>query len=257
MNPIHYSGSQSPDESFEPAQQTAGEWQRFLDTAVHDLRAPLRGIGTSAELLAQVCGEGLDEDGRRLIRTILDGVAKIEALSKGLSNFSRALRADGPPSGSIRIDSALRSALAELEGQIQQTGATVDYGPLPRVRGSHEQLSVLFRALISNALLYQGAKPPNIRITAQREGDLWRFAVEDNGAGIEPRYWDQIFQPFQRLHVNNHPAGAGLGLTICHKIVETHGGRIWVESKLQVGSTFFFTLPAETPNVEAASGGGS
>lgn len=251
------SPSRSGSESLESAQQTAGEWQQFLDTAVHDLRAPLRGIGTSAELLTEVCGEGLDEEARGLIRAILDGVAKIEALSKGLSNYSRALRTDNPPSGSIRIDSALRAALAELEGQIQHNGATIDYGPLPRVRGSHEQLSALFGALISNALSYRGADPPRIRITAQRERDQWRFAVEDNGFGIEPRYWDQIFQPFQRLRTGNHPVGAGLGLTICHKIVEAHGGRIWVESQLQAGSTFFFTLPAETPNAEAASGGGS
>jgi len=257
MSPIHDSGSQPYEDKLAQAQRVAGEWQRFLDTAVHDLRAPLRGIGTSAELLTEVCGDGLDEEARQLIRTILDGVAKIEALSKGLSNYSRSLQTDDPPSGSIRIDSALRSAIAELEAQIRRCGATVDYGSLPRVRGSHEQLSVLFRGLISNALLYHGAEPPTIRITAQREKDQWRFAVQDNGIGIEPRYWDQIFQPFQRLHVDHHPTGAGLGLTICHKIVEAHGGRIWVESQLQVGSTFFFTLPGETPNVEAASGGGS
>src|SRR5579863_4207563 len=174
MSPIH-SGS----ESLEQAQQTAGEWQRFLDTAVHDLRAPLRGIGTSAELLTEVCGEGLGDEARGLIRTILDGVAKIEALSKGLSNYSRALQTGSPPCGSIRIDSALRAALAGLEEQIQQNGATVHYGPLPRVRGSHEQLSTLFSALISNALSYRGVEPPRIRITAQRERDQWRFAVED------------------------------------------------------------------------------
>jgi chemotaxis family two-component system sensor kinase Cph1 len=231
-----------------------GEWQRFLDTAIHDLRAPLRGIGTSAELLTEVCGERLDEEARQLIRTILDGVAKIDALSKALAVYSRALQADGPPSGFIRVESALRSALTELEGQIRHSGATVDYGPLPRARGSHEQLSVVFRALLNNALLYHGTEPPSIHITALREGDQWRFAVRDNGVGIEPRYWDQIFQPFQRLHVSNRPEGVGLGLTICQQIVEAHGGTIWVESQLQVGSTFFFTLPAEKPDGEGASG---
>ena len=241
----------------EQAQRIAVELQRFLDTAIHDLRAPLRGIGTSAELLTEVCGERLDEEAKRLLRTILDGVAKIEALSKALSNYSRALHTGGPPCEAIRAGSALRSALAELDGQIRQSGASVDYGPLPRVKGSHEQLTVLFRALLHNALLYHGTEPLQIYITAERVGDHWRFAVRDNGIGIDPRHWDQIFQPFQRLHVSNSPAGTGLGLTICQKIVEAHGGRIWVESQHQVGSTFFFTLPAETANAEAVSGGGS
>ena len=255
MSPIQSSGLH--DQSFEQAQQMAGEWQRFLDIAIHDLRAPLRGIGTSAELLTEVCGDGLDEEARGLIRIILDGVAKIEALSKGISSYSRALPAEGRPSASVRMDAALRSALAELEAQIGQSGATIEYGALPRVRGSHEQLGALFRALISNAVLYHGKERPNIRITAQREKDHWLFAVQDNGAGIDPSYWNQIFQPFQRLRVSSHPAGAGLGLTICQKIVEAHGGRIWVESQLHAGSTFFFTMPAETPNADAASGGGS
>jgi light-regulated signal transduction histidine kinase (bacteriophytochrome) len=244
------------DQTIEQAQRMTEEWQRFLDTAIHDLRAPLRGIGTSAELLTEACGERLDEDAKRLLRTILDGVAKIEALSKALSDYSRALHTGGPPCEAIRADSALRSALAEL-GQIRLSGASVNYGPLPRVKGSHEQLTVLFRALLHNALLYHGTEPLHIDITAEREGDHWRFAVRDNGIGIDSRYWDQIFQPFQRLNVSNRPAGTGLGLAICQKIVEAHGGRIWVESQRQVGSTFFFTLPAETANAEAAGGGGS
>lgn len=247
---------QPDDPSVEYTQRIVGEWQHFLDTAVHDLRAPLRGIGTSAELLTEVCGERLNEEARQLVRTILDGVGKLEALSKALAAYSQALRADGSTSGSIRVDSALRSALTELNDQIRQSGATVEYGPLPRVRGSHEQLTVLFRALLSNALLYRRTEPPSIQITAQRETDRWRFAVRDNGAGIDRKYWDQIFQPFQRLHANR-PAGVGLGLSICQKIVEAHGGTIWVESEPQVGSTFFFTLPAETQNVEGAGGGGS
>ena len=248
---------QRHDQTIEQAQRMALEWQRFLDAAIHDLRAPLRGIGTSAELLTEVCGERLDEEARPILQTILDGVAKIEALSKALSSYSRALYTGGPPSGSIRADSALRSALAELDGQIRHSGARVDYGPLPRVKGSHELITVLFRAILQNALLYHGTEPLHIHITAEREGDHWRFAVNDNGIGIDTRYWDQIFQPFQRLNVSNRPAGAGLGLAICQKIVEAHGGRIWVESQRQLGSTFFFTLPAENAHVEAASGGGS
>lgn len=240
-------------ESVGQSESKAAEWQRFLDTAVHDLRAPLRGIGTSAELLMEVCGDRLD-DAKRLIGTILEGVAKIDALSKALASYSRALKIAEPAARAIRVESALRSALAELEGEIRDSGATVDHGPLPRVRGSHEQITVLFRVLLHNALLYRGKEPPSVHITAQREGDGWRFAVRDNGIGIDPKCWDQIFLPFQRLHLSTPRAGVGLGLTICRKIVEAHGGTIWVDSQPQAGSTFFFTLPDE---VEGASGGGS
>ena len=230
------------DPAVDQMQRMIGEWQSFLDSAIHDLRAPLRGIGTSAELLVEACGQSLNSEVRRLISAILDGVAQIEALSKSLAIYSRALQADKPPCESIRLESAVRAALAELEGEIRQRGAVVKYGPLPRVRGNHEQLTALFRALLSNALLYQGSEPPSIHITAQREQDQWRFAVRDNGIGIEPKYFHQIFQPFQRLRAG--PAGVGLGLTICQKIVEAHGGTIWVESQLQAGSTFCFILPA-------------
>lgn len=241
-------------ESVDQSENKAAEWQRFLDTAVHDLRAPLRGIGTSAELLMEVCGERLDDEAKQLIRTILDGVARIDTLSKALASYSRVLKIADPPFGPIRVESALRSALTELEGEIRDSGATVDHGPLPRVRGSHEQITVLFRALLNNALLYRGKEPPSVHITAQREGDGWRFAVRDNGIGIDPKYWDQIFLPFQRLHFSTPRPGVGLGLTICQKIVQAHGGTIWLDSQPQAGSTFFFTLPAD---VEGASGGGS
>ena len=241
-------------ESVEQSESRVAEWQRFLDTAVHDLRAPLRGIGTSAELLMESCGERLDDRAKQLIGTILDGVSKIDALSKALAGYSQALKIAGPPSGTIRVESALRSALAALEGEIRHSGAAVEYGPLPRLRGSHEHLSALFCALLNNAMLYHGTEPPSIHITAQRENDHWRFAVRDNGVGIEPKYWDQIFLPFQRLRVSTPRAGVGLGLTICQKIVEAHGGTIWVDSQPLMGSTFFFTLPAD---VEGESGGGS
>ena len=241
-------------QSVEQSESKVAEWQRFLDTAIHDLRAPLRGIGTSAELLMETYGERLDDGAKQLIGTVLEGVAKIDVLSKALATYSWALKIPGPPPGPIRVESALRSALVELEEEIRHSGAVVEYGPLPRVRGSHEHLSVLFRALLNNAMLYRGTEPPIVQITAQCEGNDWRFAVRDNGVGIEPKYWDQIFLPFQRLRISTPRAGVGLGLTICQKIVEAHGGTIWVDSQPEMGSTFFFTLPAD---VEGASGGGS
>jgi chemotaxis family two-component system sensor kinase Cph1 len=226
--------------------QQVVEWQRFLDAAVHDLRASLRAIGTSTELLQEVCAEGLGEEAKPLIVTILEGVAKIESFSQAVASYSQALQSNTSTWGLVRSDSALRAALTELKQQIADGGAIITHGPLPRARGSHEQLTVLFRALISNALLCRGTEPPIVHVSAQRENEQWHFAVRDNGVGIDRKYWDQIFQPFQRLYIANHPQGIGLGLTICRKIVEAHGGTIWVESQLQKGSTFIFTLPAET-----------
>ncbi len=220
------------------------EHQRFLDTAIHHLRTPLRGIGTSAALLSEGWDERFDEQAKALLKEILDGVTRIDNLTKALANYSMALLPEGPASGPMPVENALHSALATMQGQIKETGATIRYSALPSLRGTHEQLSVLFRCLLSNALEHRGTAPPRIEITAARDGDRWRFAICDNGIGIPAEYQEKIFQPFQRLH-GGRQGGAGLGLAICRKIVEAHGGKIWVEANTQVGSTFVFTLAAD------------
>jgi chemotaxis family two-component system sensor kinase Cph1 len=130
---------------------------------------------------------------------------------------------------------------------VRDTGASIDYTPLPSVHGNWEHLSTLFRNLLTNALQYRTAAPPRVTISAERDCDDWLFTVRDNGIGIDAQYLDLIFAPFQRLHGSDNP-GAGLGLAACKRIVEQHGGRIWAESAIGDGSTFFFTLPDAAAN---------
>jgi chemotaxis family two-component system sensor kinase Cph1 len=218
------------------------DWQLFLDTAVHDLRSPLRAIGLSAGLLSEMNAEALSDDVRQLTQRVQDGVVKMTALLKALSEYSLALHIEDGSFAPVPTDSVVRAALAAIAPLIRDTRATVDYTSLPTVIGNWEHLSTLFRSLLTNALQYRGADPPRVTISSQRDGDNWRFAVRDNGIGIDSKYRDLIFAPFQRLHGSEKP-GAGLGLATCKRIVERHSGRIWVESAIGEGSTFFFTLP--------------
>jgi light-regulated signal transduction histidine kinase (bacteriophytochrome) len=148
------------------------------------------------------------------------------------------------------LGDVLNVALANLHTAIRESGATVTHGPLPLLTVDAGRIAGLLQNLISNSIKYRKAEePPRIHVSAEREGDQWTFAVNDNGAGFEQRYADQIFGIFKRLHGRDLP-GTGIGLAICKKVVETHGGRIWAESAVGVGSTFFFTLPARSRPVQ-------
>lgn len=228
-----------PDEQ----RQSGRDWQQFLETAVHDLNTPLRGISTSAGLLAEMGAYAANEDAREVLDMLQDNVLRMSALLKALSEYATALQIDTSLFVPVPADAVVRSALANLAPMIQTTGASIHYTSLPRVYGSWEYLSTLFQHLLANAMQYRSAAPPHVTISAERSREDWRFAVRDHGAGIDARYHELIFEPFQRLHGSDQP-GAGLGLTICKKIVERHGGRIWIESKIGDGSTYFFTLPA-------------
>lgn len=217
------------------------DWRRFLDRAVHDLSAPLRGIGTSAELFSEMHGDALNDDARQLVERVIDGVGRMDLLLKALAEYSMALELDPSAVGPVPAEGVVRSALDAVATMIDVTGARVDCSPLPEVIGNWDQLSLLFRHLLQNALEHRGAAIPRITISAGVQGAEWLFAVEDNGPGIDAQYCDRIFVPFERLN-SSHKTN-GLGLSICKKIVESHGGRIWVESTIGLGSTFFFTLP--------------
>jgi light-regulated signal transduction histidine kinase (bacteriophytochrome) len=191
--------------------------------------------------------EALTDDARQLTQRVQDGVVKMTALLKALSEYSLALHIEDGSFAPVPTDSVVRAALAAIAPMIRDTGASVDYTPLPTVIGNWEHLSTLFRNILANSLHYRGPDPPCVTISAERDGNDWRFAVRDNGIGIDTKYHDLIFAPFQRLHGSEKP-GAGLGLATCQRIVERHGGRIWVESAIGDGSTFFFTLPEATTN---------
>jgi light-regulated signal transduction histidine kinase (bacteriophytochrome) len=218
------------------------DWQRFLDRAVHDLGAPLRGIGTSAGLLFERYADSLDPESRQLFEGLFGSVAKMDVLLKAIADYSTALQLDGASIRPVPVEGVIRTALNAIEPMIKDAGARVDYGTLPSVNGNWDQLSMLFGNLIQNALQYRGAAAPHISVSAERDAAAWRFAVEDNGKGIEAQYVDRIFGPFERLQTGRE-SGAGLGLAICKRIVAAHGGRIWVASQPGCGSTFYFTLP--------------
>jgi signal transduction histidine kinase len=166
----------------------------------------------------------------------------MRALLKGLAEYSAALHFDDGAFVPVPTESLVRSVLAGMAPIVRHTAASIEYTSLPSVNGNWEHLSTLFRNLLTNALQYRATASPLVTISAGRDGDDWRFAVCDNGIGIDAQYRDLIFEPFQRLHASDKP-GSGLGLATCKRIVELHGGSIWVESTIGTGSTFFFTLP--------------
>jgi signal transduction histidine kinase/DNA-binding response OmpR family regulator len=228
------------------------ELERFAYVASHHLQEPLRQIATYAQLLARSCGNPLDDDTASYVRYTTEGVKRMRALLNDLLAHSRV--AVGPPAAE-RVDcAALLARLCDSwHAVLEENGAIVTAGALPTVVGDAEQLHELFAQLVDNALKFRGREPLRIRIDAGREGEEWRFAVSDNGIGIAPEYAERIFNVFERLHGADYP-GTGIGLAISRRIVERHGGRIWVESDSGNGATFYFTIPATgDPELDASN----
>jgi len=213
----------------------------FLLRACHDLRTPLRAIRAHAELLLKNSAHPPADIGERL-NFIVDGARKIEMLADGLSSYSIALRIREDSFRPAPTDLLLRAALARISSDLRENQAEVTYDALPRVTGDPDRLSEVFENIVLNAVRHRGAAPPRIHVTAGKQPGSWLFAVRDNGPGIENAYLERIFNPFERLHTAG-PAAPGLGLAISRVIVEKHGGRIWAESEVGTGSTFWFTIP--------------
>ena len=218
------------------------ELSEFLLRACHDLRTPLRAIRTHAELLAKnsAAPEGVLEPH---LGFIAGGARRIELWADGLANYAIALRIEDSSFRSIPSGLLLRTALAKLGNELKENEAEVIYSDLPRVHGDPDRLSQVFENLLTNAVRHRGTAAPRIHVVAEQESAYWRFAVRDNGPGVEAAYLERIFRPFERLHPEGS-AAPGLGLTISREIVERHGGRMWAESEIGAGSTFLFTLPA-------------
>jgi chemotaxis family two-component system sensor kinase Cph1 len=228
-----------PAQESNPEIELLNDMQRFLQTAVHDLRAAQRRTGTAAELLLQ----SSDQEREATAAQLLLGLAKTEELLTGIGRYATALAPGSYAFHSFPSSSAVRFALAHLEGEIRRTGATVTVGDLPDITGDRNRVAELFEHLIGNALKFRGSDPPAVEIGARRTEEGWLFSVKDNGIGIVPRYRDRLFIPFRRLHGAEIP-GSGLGLAISKKIVEAHRGRIWIDDGQAPGVTFSFTLPA-------------
>jgi PAS domain S-box-containing protein len=216
--------------------------QQFAHVASHDLQEPLRGVASFARLLEKRYKGKLDEKADEFIDYMIDDTKRMQLLIKDLLEYSRvSVRAIAfrPTNCSV----ALEQAIYNLRSAIEESGVEVTYDLLPTVMGDEAQLSRLFQNLIGNAIKFRGQEPIKIHISARLKEDEWIFSIRDTGIGIDPKQAERIFVIFQRLHTRGEYPGTGIGLSICKRIVERHGGQIWVESELGKGSTFYFTIP--------------
>jgi PAS domain S-box-containing protein len=219
------------------------ELQQFAYVASHDLQEPLRMVASYTQLLAKRYKGRLDSDADEFIAYAVDGANRMQGLIQDLLAYSRA-GANGKPLRKISSEYALKEALTNLRATVEESGAVVTHDPLPAITTDDTQLAQVFQNLIGNAIKYRGAEVPRVHVSATKNGgNEWIFSVRDNGLGIDPQYFDRIFILFQRLHGREEFKGTGIGLTICKKMLERLGGRIWVESQLEKGSTFYFALP--------------
>ena len=217
--------------------------EQFAYVASHDLQEPLRMVTSYVQLLARRYKGKLDSDADDFIGFAVDGAVRMWKLINDLLTYSR-VGIRGKESESTDSETVLNQSFNDLKVAIEENGAVVTHDPLPTVMVDRSQLGQLFQNLVGNAIKFRGNEPPRVAISASRNGNGWTFSVRDNGVGIAPEYSERIFIIFQRLHSRQKYAGTGIGLAICKKIVERHGGRIWVESEVGKGATFYFTLPA-------------
>jgi signal transduction histidine kinase len=219
------------------------ELQHFAYIASHDLQEPLRMVASYVQLLARRYKGKLDAEADEFIGFAVDGATRMQALINALLAYSR-IGSKGKPLNLTDCEKVLEAALKNLQFAIEESKAIVTHEPLPTVAGDSTQLGQLFQNLIGNAIKFSGGKIPKIHISAERNGKDWYFSHCDNGIGIDPQFSERIFVIFQRLHSKEEYPGTGIGLALCKKIVERHGGRIWVQSQPNQGATFRFSIPA-------------
>jgi PAS domain S-box-containing protein len=229
-------------------QRSNADLEQFAYVASHDLREPLRMVATYSELLAERYKGKLDERADEYIRYTIDGAKRMQQLVKDLLAYSRVSSQANAPEA-IDAGAAVRSALDSLKAAIDETRAEIVCDRLPEIRADESQLGQVFQNLIGNALKFRAERPPRIHIAAEQRNGACEFRVADNGIGMDKQYEERVFQMFQRLHERGRYDGNGIGLAIAKKIVERHGGRIWFESKLDKGTTFYFTMPSASREV--------
>jgi signal transduction histidine kinase len=222
-------------------QASGVELQQFASVASHDLRAPLRSVTGMLSMLQTRYGQVLDAAGLDVVRRAKRAVAQMDQLTDGLLSYAR-LDGEDQPKAQVDCNAVVADALMLLEVPVRESGAQVGVTPLPTVMANRQQLIRLFQNLISNAIKYCEVTP-QLHISAERSDGGWTFSIQDNGIGIAPQHRERIFLMFERLHVDQSYEGTGIGLSICQRIVDGHGGRIWVEGAPKHGSIIFFTIP--------------
>jgi light-regulated signal transduction histidine kinase (bacteriophytochrome) len=225
----------------EELERSNKDLQQFAYVASHDLQEPLRMVSSFVRLLGDRYKGRLDADADEFIRFAVDGATRMQRLVEDLLQVSRvATRAH--PFAPTDMEALLAEVERSLAAQLTECGATVTHDPLPPLRADRDQMAQVLQNLMANAAKFHGLRRPAIHVGATRVGDAWRFHLRDNGIGIDLAQAGRLFQIFQRLHRDEYP-GTGIGLAICKRIVERHGGRIWIESEPGQGTTFLFTVP--------------
>jgi PAS domain S-box-containing protein len=225
------------------------ELEQFAYVASHDLQEPLRMIASYTQLILRRYGDRFDGDAREFMDFIVDGATRMKQLIEDLLAYSR-VGTHGKAFRPTDSGAAVQKALANLRAAIESSNGTVTCDPLPTINADEFQLVQLFQNLIGNALKFKGAETPRVHISVNEQADTWTFGVKDNGIGIDGEYFDRIFMVFQRLHSRTDYPGTGIGLAICKKVVDRHGGRLWIESGVGSGSTFWFTVPKKVEAVD-------
>ncbi|MET0235123.1 MAG: ATP-binding protein [Kibdelosporangium sp.] len=226
-------------------QRSNSDLEQFAYVASHDLQEPLRKVTSFCQLIQRRYQGQLDERGEQYIEFAVDGATRMQVLINDLLAFSRVGRRTGEFTD-VDLTDAVRGAIGNLEQVIEEAGAEVTYSGLPVVRGEISLLTAIFQNLLSNAVKFRGEQPPRIRIEAARTGPEWMVTMTDNGIGIDAEYAERIFVIFQRLHARAAYPGTGIGLAMTRRIIEYHGGRIWLDTETDGGTTFRFTLPQRT-----------
>jgi PAS domain S-box-containing protein len=237
------------EKAVEELQRSNAELEQFAYVASHDLQEPLRMVSSYTQLLERRYKDKLDADANDFINYAVGGAERMQELLNDLLVYSR-VGTRAKPFKRTDMEAVLEAALANLQVTIKDSKARVSHDPLPAVMADEVQLVQVFQNLIGNAIKFRGEKPPRIHVSAKQVDSEWVFAVKDNGIGIEPQYFDRVFLIFQRLYREEYP-GTGTGLAIAKKIIERHGGRMWVESQPGKGSTFYFSIKATGERQEA------
>lgn len=248
------------EEALEELQRSNQDLEQFAYVASHDLQEPLRMVSSYVELLAHRYGEKLDEDAREYIQFATCGTKLMQELIQDLLAYSR-IGTRGKPFERVELNDLVELVRTNIQELLREAGGTLEAGPLPTVTADRMQVVRLLQNLISNAVKFRGDRPPHVRVSAERQADGWALRVEDNGIGIDPKHYERIFTVFQRLHTRDQYPGTGMGLAICKRIVERHGGTIGVRSRPGEGTCFTFTIPDHEVNHDEfqvdASGGDS